>query len=1275
MIRGINYFNPKIREEVLNRRLGVYPMKQNTYSLDYGEFNINDSKQSLEKYKYENGLLEATNNINVVGATDGYTGNVRRNGYMKQWDKNNNHEIVNVYSNIEHPSQELVKKWNDKERNEHTNYVDYIKSVYGTDSGLINVLGGIVTGKGVGLSLGDNNVGIVSNFDVEQTLAGRIYSTVTGKDTPLGKFGMKAAAVSIFNRTVHKANVELKQGIDWLRGKITFWDKNDDTKFGFYDKSISVSKNSNVLNYIGEMTDLYNSARKSRLDNESSIFFQDHIEKTLIPDFNTFVDDNSVKNHNSKYQNESLIENTGKLTVGFIYNVLNLNKYSPNYEIDSRIRKSSVVLKPGYNVDNLIQHSESFYRQNPRNYNASYLAWQEKKDSPDSTDKTYNDGNYYGIADAVFFPDENSLVHKTKELFKKRKINSIVSGFGNSFDNREDSITQSAVHDLWGMSKGRNLIKKKYWDRGNIDESDKSAGYDNPYCRVWTWHHQYRKINNLIRPFTDENGLTIDVHDSIPYIRPGADNLKNYGVLQDNGFVKIAPYGLDMNSATETDMKQYMFSIENLAWKDVNRPNNLTNSQIGPEGGRLMWFPPYGLKFNENVNVSWNSNQFIGRGEPVYTYSNTERSGTLDFIILTDHPSIINYRSKSYSPEDEEQALLRFFAGCDILDTGDIYPKTYELSETNVTHTKNESAKKGDSSGASKTNPNNIENVEPTPPNIEDDKPTALFNVFFPNDYSGVDDTTNNAIDYLLTYETDGYTLANIEGLSCSTSDAEILKQNWMSTKKDKWYKRDNISNYNAKNLKDCYDVGKLPRGRYHNLNSYWDLENHKLNDTKNGALFSFSEVTGLVGEEGFIKLIKDAKKVEFVGKADINGYSSDNRKLAKNRATLIKNYLQNETGIDMSDETKFEIKIGDLPIRLSETTFVNCASSKGMKQDRSVQIVIYKETANVVTIEEAIQPHEEVDTNEVGITAKKTTFDNHKDYMEAVEEAMGESVPRVRRVSKPRYEDESGFFQYLANSDEFVQSAIRDKIKYFQPAFHSTTPEGLNARLTFLHQCTRQGPTTTAGDVNTSSTTNLAFGRPPICVLRIGDFYNTKIIITGMSINYEQMWDLNPEGIGVQPMMANVTLNFTFIGGSDLSGPIARLQNAITNNFYANTSVFDDRSDYRVVNVKDGVEDKTNDGDDVRQKETYAPLYHPHDYTNVGSETSKIYKVNNEMSSKEDVDNLINADNTDVIYKRDGDLVGQKMNKKIESEGNVFATTDTNPIEKIKSFDIKNPY
>ncbi len=54
----------------------------------------------------------------------------------------------------------------------------------------------------------------------------------------------------------------------------------------------------------------------------------------------------------------------------------------------------------------------------------------------------------------------------------------------------------------------------------------------------------------------------------------------------------------------------------------------------------------------------------------------------------------------------------------------------------------------------------------------------------------------------------------------------------------------------------------------------------------------------------------------------------------------------------------------------------------------------------------------------------------------------------------------------------------------------------------------------------------------------------------------------MNPEGIGMMPMFADISINFVFLGGSDLAGPIARLQNAVSFNYYANASVYDNRAE-----------------------------------------------------------------------------------------------------------------
>ena len=139
----------------------------------------------------------------------------------------------------------------------------------------------------------------------------------------------------------------------------------------------------------------------------------------------------------------------------------------------------------------------------------------------------------------------------------------------------------------------------------------------------------------------------------------------------------------------------------------------------------------------------------------------------------------------------------------------------------------------------------------------------------------------------------------------------------------------------------------------------------------------------------------------------------------------------------------------------------------------------------------------------------------------------------------------------------------------YYYPVFHSQTPEDFHKRLTFLQQCTRQGAAKKYNaEVDTNGilrARNSVFGRQPICILRIGDFFYTKIVIETVTIDYaDTTWDMNPEGFGMQPMMAKITLQVKIIGGQSLRGPIDALQNAVAFNYYAN-STFTDKGMYEL--------------------------------------------------------------------------------------------------------------
>jgi outer membrane protein OmpA-like peptidoglycan-associated protein len=163
----------------------------------------------------------------------------------------------------------------------------------------------------------------------------------------------------------------------------------------------------------------------------------------------------------------------------------------------------------------------------------------------------------------------------------------------------------------------------------------------------------------------------------------------------------------------------------------------------------------------------------------------------------------------------------------------------------------------------------------------------------------------------------------------------------------------------------------------------------------------------------------------------------------------------------------------------------------------------------------------------------------------------------------------ECDYFEVVKEQTPMVYDSLKEKLKFFHPAFHSMTPEGLNSRLTFLQQCMRPGDTIPTVSVDKqgnqtlqyNNAVNTSFGTPPILVLRLGDFWHSKIVPENLQISYEEL-DLNPEGIGVQPMIANIQFSFNFVGGQGLKESVDKLQNALSFNYYANTEIYDDRAD-----------------------------------------------------------------------------------------------------------------
>ncbi len=1148
---GVLKYNNKIREKLLNRNIGSYASIINDDGIGYIS-NVYSNETSKPISLGEEGLL-------------GYT-HVYKSDYQSKINKK--YDIGELIQYYQHGS--LPDKNNDKWQGLYNDYTEYIDEVFGLKMTALNMLGDLFQVDKLRKLTSEE-----ANQEEQLTIRSILYDFLQYDNI---KYAMEKTRIGTVTPNPLAA----------LSGAVTTNINNfsgTDTRLGLISNHLYAHalKNGAQFNSLRKTRYITPSAYENfgnKLETISTIgtdFRVDDETGRLAYDFNSKVTNIEYMSL-SDFESMTMIDYTRDIasSENARYRNLTRNYFLPfdgnNYSVDDK----SYVLK-------------AFSK--PTVGNRVYKSWNEGDKGNWSRDifTTNLDTAFSGYSDD---DGTDGLMRKTQQLFNSHSENGIdtligrfhTSGNSDKYHN-EVSLLQTSV-TKFGMSHGRNLLTSFAYKNGY---STTTNGYNNPYCRVWTYHHQYDRINKLIRPFSTDTGImdiSILQSDWWKYGRRkgSALRLKNNSSLNRNGFPNITPT-IENDTTSSIDIKKCMFSIENLAWKDIKyniesdiKP--LSNEQIGPNGGRIMWFPPYDLKFNENVTANWNGTDFIGRGEKIYTYTNTERSGTLSFVLLVDHPSILDIWKKngaSSNNEDNEQSLLRFFAGCDVLELNNL------------------SVKKDDEDDKEKE-------LKEKKIEYQEDNSTSdiVFYIFFPNNYTGTKDSDRDSVKYLADdYESDKG--GNIkEGLYEGylwqyPVDKDYINENLIQNQnyKDSSNFKLNKSLESVKSDKSFSDATISFNDIYHNFNTilngrvivgakvqgYASNHGHLNNNNSlsdNRASFASKFVTETLKLTNITpqKLDTGIITVKDIDKNNVSGESAKRARCAKVILTTknppiikslneaikpINNTLKNEINVDLTINKTIDISYNTLTKKEKRQI------KKAAKKYANDKEAILKD--NLKSLQNSLKDEVDKINNDAknSLISQISGFSNAKILsLEESRKKQEEYKKELEQSPEQRWDEEAQYFSMLKDNDTFLYSKIIDKIKYFSPAYHSITPEGFNSRLSFLHQCTRQGPTSSTSDSpSLHSAGNLSFGRPPICVLRIGDFYHTKIVITSLTIDYENpQWDMNQEGIGMQPMFARISLNFNFLGGSDIEAPISRLQNAVSFNYYANQSIYDNRAD-----------------------------------------------------------------------------------------------------------------
>ena len=708
------------------------------------------------------------------------------------------------------------------------------------------------------------------------------------------------------------------------------------------------------------------------------------------------------------------------------------------------------------------------------------------------------------------------------------------------------------------MTKGSRVIR--YTSKNSVGSTNNAIkGYE--YCRLFTKdipftnYSQLQKTDGNIRKYT-------------------------YSVLDNTYNLNIVPFN-DKNGQSSNiingQVKKYMLSLENLAWRTSNKPGftvqDLPACERGPNGGRIMWFPPYDLSFEDTSSPKFSPTEFIGRPEPIYTYNNTERSGSISFKIIVDHPSISNIlvdqELKDVKPESELKKVMdSFFAGCLKYDIYTLGQRFASLAPQDIQTAIQLIKYPEQATTIIKETPNpepvKQEVVKTTPPEtatkISDPKFQEIF-LFFenaqPNDSTS--STTNKDFEYWYNEYTSNKTLYD-------------------TTKP-----LDKVFKYSDAN-KVALNTTTTPT---FSLTEYVDTRKQTLSGFFDNILQEFNDLKEFLGE--VFKVLDSGGEVTFDLLATASSTNtSGNQNLSERRNDSVLKFIEkftvnNKTLKSFIDSGKLKIikKATGSSAAIQDPKYSQIDCTKAFKSPYEEGIYSVQAMAcRRVKIEKIVYkpgppaksetPPAQVESAAPNPTAAESTAPKPTPQNQIIDNFK--QTPQYKDLAKKilrRLLTECNYFQMVKETNPFIYDSIRSKFQYFNPVFHSITPEGLNSRLTFLQQCARPGDTIPTVSQNAAGTYGLdyndafnsAFGAPPVLVLRMGDFFHTKIIPDSIEIKYEDSLDLNPEGIGVQPMFAKVSLRFKMIGGQGLAGPIAELQNALSFNYYANTEMYDERA------------------------------------------------------------------------------------------------------------------
>ena len=142
-----------------------------------------------------------------------------------------------------------------------------------------------------------------------------------------------------------------------------------------------------------------------------------------------------------------------------------------------------------------------------------------------------------------------------------------------------------------------------------------------------------RGVRNIINVISQSKTIPLAQN----YVRGNNEFIVGQNRKSYQRYTYIDPYVVDTSSA-----KQLNFSLTNYA------------------SDTKMYFPPYIKSYRHDASANWTSHEFLGRPEPVYTYNNGNRSGSISLIVLTDYAESVQYGSANSNGDVPDPKVIKY---------------------------------------------------------------------------------------------------------------------------------------------------------------------------------------------------------------------------------------------------------------------------------------------------------------------------------------------------------------------------------------------------------------------------------------------------------------------------------------------------------------------------------------------------------------------------------------------------------------------------------------